>query len=122
MSIVEDYDETYEGTEPIEDAKENYKNTQLFKFISENLKSKQKQSKKVFNNYGLGVLSYFNTMETLIKILFASCLLALPLLVLYFDNDPDHGPGVTYPNFPRVFTMGNFGQARHECKSIFTSQ
>ena len=63
MSIAEDYDLDYEGTEPISDAENNYMSTMLIKLMSEMYETKKKSSKKVFNNFGLGVLSYFNIIE-----------------------------------------------------------
>ena len=63
MSIAEDYDQDYEGTEPISDAENNHRSTMLIKLVSEMYETKRKYSKKVFNNFGLGVLSYFNIIE-----------------------------------------------------------
>ena len=40
MSITEDYEVEYEGTEPINDAIENYRSTMLVKLLSEKYKSK----------------------------------------------------------------------------------
>jgi hypothetical protein len=81
----------------------------LVKLLSEKYKSKQKQTKKVFNNFGLGVLSYFNIIESLIGTLFVICLISIPLMVLYYDPEPDHDKGITFSNFPKTIMLGNFG-------------
>mgnify|MGYP000005612463 CR=1 FL=1 len=46
MSIAEDYDLDYEGTEPISDAENNYMSTMLIKLMSELYETKKKSSKK----------------------------------------------------------------------------
>lgn len=82
-TLKSEYNKQYEGTDPVKDAIHTETQSKMKTYLT----FKDIQSKKIenypFQNYGLGITSYFRLMKILMYTMLAISVLIVPILIIY---------------------------------------
>lgn len=103
----------YEGTNPLIDS------VRIFMDNQKQAEKRREEAKKAgsitdpFEEYGYGVLAYFDMLRYLIVVFMIICVLFIPIFVMYADNNVLQN--FSSSSFYNVLSLGNIGQAGPQC-------
>lgn len=101
------------GTKVLKDAKLQHK--------AKVKKDRKIMEKSPFKNFGAGILSYFNLIESLIVTFLIICIVMIPTMVIYTNDQGYVGKVTDSQKIYALMTLGNLGHVSSQCVHQFIS-